>query len=99
MGIHTWYIHTVDGKWKVWSGWSSCSVSCGNGQRSRSRSCTNPAPLHGGRVCIGDKTDAQSCTVKQCPSTSLYYNVNLLTLIKISQITAMLYKELQCRHS
>ena len=39
----------VDGGW---SGWSECSVSCGGG--SQSRSCTNPAPEHGGDDCTGE---------------------------------------------
>ena len=76
MSVYSLCIHTVDGKWKVWSGWSSCSVSCGDGQKSKSRSCTNPAPLYGGRACIGDKTDVQSCKVKPCPSMSF---VTMLT--------------------
>ncbi|OQR79387.1 hypothetical protein BIW11_05769 [Tropilaelaps mercedesae] len=43
-----------DGSWSSWGSWSECSSRCGRGQRTRSRSCTNPPPRHGGRDCPGD---------------------------------------------
>ncbi|XP_054612898.1 complement component 7b isoform X2 [Dunckerocampus dactyliophorus] len=45
----------IHGSWSCWSTWSSCS----QGQRSRSRSCTNPSPSGGGQHCSG-LTDEQS---------------------------------------
>ncbi|XP_028518403.1 mucin-like protein, partial [Exaiptasia diaphana] len=32
----------VNGIFTEWSNWTSCSLSCGNGTRYRSRSCTKP---------------------------------------------------------
>lgn len=42
-----------NGGWTPWSSWSLCSSSCGIGFEVRQRSCNNPAPHHGGRVCVG----------------------------------------------
>ena len=40
---------TIDGQWKEWSDFSSCSVSCGNGTKSRTRICEGP--FYGGNSC------------------------------------------------
>lgn len=44
---------TVHGGWTPWSVWSECSATCGLAYKSRFRSCSNPSPNHGGRVCVG----------------------------------------------
>jgi len=36
----------------MWTGWSSCSVTCGNGTHERSRNCSNPAPEPGADECL-----------------------------------------------
>ena len=41
----------IHGRFSPWSDWSNCSVTCGPGNRSRTRTCTNPAPAQGGRPC------------------------------------------------
>ncbi|XP_068693813.1 SCO-spondin-like isoform X2 [Montipora foliosa] len=51
----------VDGGWSEWSGWTDCSVTCGNGTKSRARNCNNPAPIAGGRHCKGLSEDVKSC--------------------------------------
>lgn len=64
----------VDGSWSVWSLWSACSVSCGNGIRSRTRFCTNPAPANGGRQCDNPSlhTETMACFLQSCSvSTAL----------------------------
>lgn len=43
-----------------WSGWSSYSCNAGcyeNGQMTRYRTCTNPAPKNGGAACVGDNSE------------------------------------------
>ncbi|CAN9504778.1 unnamed protein product [Ophioblennius macclurei] len=47
----------IHGGWSCWSSWGSCS----GGQRSRTRSCNNPAPSRGGQSCIGFQTDQKPC--------------------------------------
>ena len=58
----------VDGNWTVWGDWELCSVTCGGGAQSRSRTCTNPPPRYGGRDCTGDSNDVRSCNDHPCPS-------------------------------
>uniref|UniRef100_A0A673AQJ2 Complement component C7 n=1 Tax=Sphaeramia orbicularis TaxID=375764 RepID=A0A673AQJ2_9TELE len=47
----------TDGSWSCWSSWGSCS----GGQRSRSRSCNNPAPSGGGLHCTGPQVEQEPC--------------------------------------
>ncbi|XP_045179206.2 A disintegrin and metalloproteinase with thrombospondin motifs adt-1-like [Mercenaria mercenaria] len=59
--------NVVDGNWALWSSWASCDVTCENGTRLRTRTCTNPAPAHGGANCIGTGTDKKECHKELCP--------------------------------
>ncbi|KAI4796574.1 hypothetical protein KUCAC02_026894 [Chaenocephalus aceratus] len=38
-----------------------CSTTCGTGFELRQRSCNNPSPRHGGRVCVGPSRDERFC--------------------------------------
>ena len=60
-------IFSVNGGWTQWSEWSGCSPSCGPAQKYRKRSCTNPRPAHGGRVCVGPETSVERCRNVPCP--------------------------------
>ena len=63
------YYVSVHGGYSHWSEWSSCSHTCGIGKKSRSRSCSNPEPMHGGNDCtdLGPSSDSASCMDKHCP--------------------------------
>nr|XP_036854879.1 A disintegrin and metalloproteinase with thrombospondin motifs 14 isoform X2 [Manis javanica] len=56
-----------DGGWSSWTKFGSCSRSCGGGVRSRSRSCDNPPPAYGGRLCSGPMFQYQVCNSEECP--------------------------------
>ncbi|XP_066925931.1 uncharacterized protein [Clytia hemisphaerica] len=57
----------VDGKWSEWGSWGKCSASCGAGQQNRTRTCTNPAPQHGGLDCSESDNVVRNCNAKPCP--------------------------------
>ncbi|XP_048258943.1 SCO-spondin-like isoform X5 [Haliotis rufescens] len=64
----------VDGGYAAWSEWSPfpCSATCGinvTSVRTRSRTCTNPVPNHGGAPCSGPSFERSSfpCGLNSCP--------------------------------
>ncbi|XP_074659490.1 coadhesin-like [Tubulanus polymorphus] len=57
----------IDGNWSDWGNYGSCSVTCGEGTKTRTRTCTNPAPSNGGAVCVGDNSESTSCNDGPCP--------------------------------
>ncbi|RLU22473.1 hypothetical protein DMN91_004751 [Ooceraea biroi] len=60
---------TVHGGWTAWSAWSACSQTCGFAMKTRRRTCTNPAPAFGGRVCVGhDHDDIVCIDLPPCPA-------------------------------
>lgn len=64
------YLRTfqVDGVWVTWGSWGTCTVTCGGGSQTRSRTCTNPAPQYGGAACPGSGGSSQACNTQHCPS-------------------------------
>ena len=67
-------VASVDGGWGAWAFWSGCSVTCGGGVRSRSRSCDTPSPKGAGLACLRDdgsrtlmETKTEVCSNEICP--------------------------------
>ena len=58
-------IISVDGVWSDWGEPSECSVTCGDGTKYYTRSCS--PPQHGGAVCEGDAAKVEDCSVIECP--------------------------------
>ncbi|XP_047443825.1 hemicentin-1 isoform X2 [Mugil cephalus] len=57
----------VDGSWSEWSLWEECSRTCGQGNRTRIRTCSSPPAQHGGRPCEGKAVEVIMCSVRPCP--------------------------------
>ncbi|XP_034438633.1 hemicentin-1 isoform X1 [Hippoglossus hippoglossus] len=57
----------VDGNWSDWSLWEECSRTCGQGNRTRIRTCSDPPVQHGGRLCEGKAVEVIMCSVRPCP--------------------------------
>merc|ERR1719317_546579 len=55
---------SVDGIWSSWTPWSNCSIVCGGGTSTRSRSCTGQTC--GGKPCPGNNTESKSCNEECC---------------------------------
>jgi hypothetical protein len=54
--------------------WEECSVTCGGGNKTRNRTCTEPEPQYGGDNCTGHDTNYTSCNDYPCPS--MYYSID-----------------------
>jgi hypothetical protein len=68
---------TVDCTWNEYADWSACSVTCGDGFRTRTRTeATSSA--NGGKQCTGGPTEIESCNAGSCPGIILVsYNMSL----------------------
>ena len=66
------FIYLVDGGWSSYTGYGSCSKTCGAGTKSRTRTCSNPTPLHGGQQCSGKSTDTVTCNQAPCTCINGY---------------------------
>ncbi|XP_067677776.1 A disintegrin and metalloproteinase with thrombospondin motifs adt-1-like [Haliotis asinina] len=63
----------VDGRWSAWveDERQACTKTCGGGTQTiqYKRTCTNPAPQHGGAHCGGQSTKQETtdCNTENCP--------------------------------
>ncbi|CAG2255295.1 Coadhesin,Hemicentin-1,Thrombospondin-2 [Mytilus edulis] len=60
-------VQVINGGWSNYGAWTSCNKPCGTGQKTRSRTCTNPSPSEGGSACKGSATQSDVCNAKPCP--------------------------------
>ena len=59
-------------QWGDWGEWGSCSLTCDEGTKQRSRTCN-------GIGCVGDNQESTTCTTAACPG--MY--VAILEIIKL----------------
>ena len=71
----------VDGKWGAWASWTTCTESCGRGERTRERECNDPAPLFGGATCSGNTTEGGECNHDPCPGNNTYHSFSCNTSV------------------
>lgn len=70
---HSWFsCLSVDGGWHEWSQWTECTVTCGGGNKERTRTCTNPEPSGGGANCIGNLNETLTCGDDACSSKYVF---------------------------
>ena len=67
------FLMCLDGNWSNWSAWSTCSLSCGGGNQTQTRTCTNPSPSNGGLNCSASNTEtiSQACNGQICPTSKI----------------------------
>jgi len=53
--------------WSVWSDLGECSVTCGQGVRTRRRQCVSPSPQVP-QDCAGSEEEQEPCVKQVCPS-------------------------------
>ena len=47
-------------------------MTCGDGEKTRIRTCTNPPPTDGGKECVVDSSsETSACSKTNCPGTVL----------------------------
>ena len=72
----------ADGGWSSWSVFSSCSKPCDGGIQNRTRTCTSPRPLSGGKQCTTltnrqatQETHSITCNKQKCPRKLVSYDI------------------------
>lgn len=66
----------MDGGWGEWNTWNTCSVTCGNGNQTRTRECNSPPPQNGGDNCSDDGSkdvNTKACVLNHCPGNHQSY--------------------------
>lgn len=56
----------IDCQYNAWSGWTSCSLSCGVGMQQRSRDKLHQV-YYGGKQCPGSHVESRQCNTHPCP--------------------------------
>eukprot|EP00494_Astrolonche_serrata_P029820 UN30087 len=60
------HVCSVDGGWSDYGEWTVCTQTCGGGEKTRYRTCTNPAPIGPYGTCQGFESEITSCNEVPC---------------------------------
>ena len=74
------YNDSVDGGWGDWTTYSNCDVTCGDGMKTRTRTCNNPSASNGGLSCPGQNSQTAPCYEQQCAGTGEFTTKNKIHL-------------------
>ena len=72
-----------------WSSWSACSVTCGNGNRIRTRS--KIVEETNGGLCRGEAVQNELCNEKECPGIKSLNPLIKHKLLSIQEIKIFQY--------
>ncbi|XP_052255034.1 SCO-spondin-like [Dreissena polymorpha] len=64
----------IDGNWNTWNLWTSCSVTCSNGTKSRARECYFVPNEPKGNNCSGSANETFDCNLGLCPVWSSWFS-------------------------
>ena len=64
--FYTIPVSPVNCQWTVWAQWGACSLTCGGGTQTKTRSIKVQA-AHGGNTCTGGASTSQKCNTDACP--------------------------------
>ena len=61
-------ITAINGGYSDWLECTECNVTCGEGTKILTRTCTNPPPANGGKDCsgLGPAVKKDSCNEQEC---------------------------------
>ena len=69
---------SVNGGYSDFGDWSPCTEICGEGIQIRTRTCTSPAPAHGGADCVGLAREERKCKIRECPGLNFVASASFL---------------------
>ena len=79
-------MHIAAGTWAAWNNYSTCSVTCGGGQKTRTRVCETSD-------CVGSSVQVTTCNSAACPPTG---NAGIM---EAGIIIVHKVKQVKCEHS
>ncbi|XP_025102147.1 uncharacterized protein LOC112568849 [Pomacea canaliculata] len=79
------------GQWYNWGSWSSCSVSCGQGTRTRSRTCYGQNAC--GRPCEGNNSTEEYCNDSVCPGSPDMASLTVFNYSNYADLRCLVAKE------